>query len=482
MTSTLPPPPPRSEDRVDTPSFALWRISPSTGVLASLGAGGIAIDLGVRHPIGILSFVAVAAMAGAGVRGGWIRGPLARRLALLTLAPASMLVLRDSPWLKTINLAAIAGLLLLAVAVRAEPHPISRALGRLLHPSAAEPVMMSADLALRSARAAAVGRDDLGRRLMRLVRGIALGAPILGALILLLAASDALFRSWLRVPFDPTGLLGHGAVILVGAALTAAFAAQGAWADVRPTRRPRRVVGASEATVVLLGVVVVYAAFVATQVTAIAAGAGYVERSTGLTYSEYARAGFFQLVAAAVFTLVVLVLMRRHRRTTSPRLARRLTALELSTVALTLTVVGVAVRRLFLYEAELGLTMLRFSTIVFALFIGFVFVVCGLWIAGRLRSDAVDIVLVGALVTIIAVNLVNPERLVAQRNIDRFGGTEQLDIDYLVDNLGADAYPAMVGDDRVAARMCSLGLTVDDRPVVFNWSRFRAADALDSTC
>ena len=143
---------------------------------------------------------------------------------------------------------------------------------------------------------------------------------------------------------------------------------------------------------------------------------------------------------------------------------------------------GVAVRRLFLYEAEFGLTVLRFSTIVFAVFIGFVFVVTGWSVAGRLRHDAVAVVTVGALFTLVAVNVVNPEELVAERNIDRFGGTDQLDIDYLVDNLGADALPAMLADPAVAARICTQPPAVDDRAIVFNWSRARAAEALAAAC
>ena len=126
--------------------------------------------------------------------------------------------------------------------------------------------------------------------------------------------------------------------------------------------------------------------------------------------------------------------------------------------------------------------MLRFSTIVAALFIGFVFVVTGLSIAGRLRHDAVAVVLAGALVTLVAVNVANPERIVAERNIDRFGGTGRLDVDYLVDHLGADALPAMLTEPVVAARLCATRSEIDDRPIVFNWSRARAADAHSTAC
>lgn len=482
MTSTLPPPPPHAADRVARPPD-LWRIRPSTRLLVSLGAGGVAFDLGVRHPAGILSVVALALVAGAGRSGDWVRGPLARRLTALSLVPAAMLILRDSPWLTTLNVAATLALLLLAAMVRTEPDPIGRALGRILDPIAAlEPAVRSLDLAAASARGAVAGHDRLGRRLLRLGRGLAVAVPVVFTLGALLAASDALFRSWLSVPVAADTVFGHGAAIAVGIALTMALAGHGAWAEPRPAGRPPRILGPTEAAVVLVGVVGVYSAFVFSQVIAITSGRAYVERTTGLTYAEYARAGFFQLVAAAVLTLGVLLVVRRYRRSAAPRLARRLRTLELSTVALTLVTVGVAVRRLFLYEAEFGLTVLRFSTIVVALFIGFVFVVTGLSIAGRLRHDAIAVVTLGALATLVAVNLANPERIIAARNIDRFGGTAELDITYLVDNLGADALPAMLDDPAVAAHLCARPPAIDDRVVVFNWSRARAADALATAC
>ena len=481
MTSTLPPP--RAQDRADIDGLTRWRVAPSATLVVSLLVGGAAIDLGVRHPPGLLSLVAVAGLAVAGLRGGWIRGARARGFLAMSFVPAGLMTVRAAPWLILLDLGAVAGLLLLAVTVRPGPRSTARAVGRLTRPGPAlEPAVMSVPLVAASMRATRAGSDAIGRRLLRFLRGLALALPVAVALAALLAAADAVFRSWLDVPFDPGTAVEHGIVIAMGCAVTAVLAGHGAWAGTAPPRVGRRLVGPTEASVVLAGVVAVYTTFVATQIIAIAGGAEYVERTTALSYAEYARAGFFQLVAAAVLTLAVLLLLRRHRRPAGAQPARRLVTLELCTVGLTLVTVAVAVRRLFLYEAAFGLTILRFSTIVFAGFIGFVFVVAGLSIAGRLRHDPVAVVLVGALVTLVAVNLANPERIIAERNIARFGGTERLDVDYLVDRLGADAVPTMLTDAAVAARLCTAGGEFDDRTVVFNWGRVRAADAWDDTC
>jgi hypothetical protein len=50
---------------------------------------------------------------------------------------------------------------------------------------------------------------------------------------------------------------------------------------------------------------VLFLTFVAVQLTVLFAGHDHVLRTSGLTYSEYARQGFWQLLAAAVLTLVV---------------------------------------------------------------------------------------------------------------------------------------------------------------------------------
>ncbi|MDW3219840.1 MAG: DUF4173 domain-containing protein [Acidimicrobiales bacterium] len=488
MTSTLPPPPstpppPRAEERLFAPPHDLWRITPGPRLLGGLVLGGVAVDLGVRHPVGALSLVAVALLVAAGRAGGWVQGDLARRLHLLALVPAALLCLRATPWLVPLNVIATLGLLALAAAVRDEPGALGRAVLRLVRPTTAlEPAVLSHQLATRSVAATVRGRDTLARRIVRALTGLAIVAPVAAVLIALLAASDALFRSWISVPFDLPTVTGHLVVVGLGAMMTAALAGHGGWAIVDRVREPRRILGSTEATMVLGVVVAIYAVFVAAQVVAISAGERYVERNTSLDYSEYARSGFFQLLAASVLTLAVLLAVDRWRRRGTEPATRRIRRLELATIGLTLVVVGVAIRRLFLYEAEFGLTMLRLYTIVFAAFIGVVFLVVAAHLQGRLRHHPVGVVAGVALTLLLAMNLVNPEALVARRNLDRFAETDQLDVAYLVDHLGVDAIPTILDDPTARAEVCARAVTIDDRVMVFNWGRVDAARAIDDAC
>lgn len=480
MTSTLPPPPRSTET---WPRDDLWRRTPGRGILGALVLGGIALDLGTRFPAGLMSFTAICVAASAGLVGGWARDRPAAVLLAASLFPAALLIVRDSAWLVPLNVTAATALLLLAAASRPEPGSLGRAVGRMLRPMAAlEPAARSADLVTRAVRSEFSAHDALWPRLRRVLTGAAIGAPVAVVLIALLAASDALFRSWVTAPVDVGFVIGHLLIVLIGATLMAGVAGHGAWARPPLPTTPRALLGPTEATVVLGAVVVVYLGFVVAQVVAIAGGAAYVERTTGLSYPDYARAGFFQLVAAAVITLVVLVLVARHRRHAAPRAARRLLVLSEAIVVLTLVVVAVAIRRLFLYEAAFGLTMLRLYTIVFAAFIGFVFVVVGLFLADRLGHSPLAVVVTGAFGFLLMMNLVNPERIVAERNIGRFGGTPALDTAYLADSLGADALPTLLEDPATAAVVCARSPTLDDRAITFNVGRHRAADAIVEVC
>lgn len=480
MTTTLPPftdvPPP-------PPAPSRWRVSPGPAVLGALGLGGIAFDLLLRHPTGLVWFIALTLMVGASLLGGWVIGRAAHLTLLSALVPALFLVIRDSPWLVPFNLLAGLALIIVAAAMREEPHAFGRAVARLLRPSAlAHPLVRGPELVARSLHATGADHEGSLRQLTRLGLGVLVALPVVGVLLALLATSDALFRSWLTSPIGVTDTIGHIMLILFGAAFFVIPATHGAWRRTRSVPAPNLWLGSAESAIVLAGIAAVYLAFVASQVIAVAAGADYVERSTGLTYSEYARAGFFQLVAAAVVALCVLLLLARYRRPGPAERQRHLRLLETTTIVLILVSVGVAIRRLTLYEAAQGLTMLRLTTMVFASFIGFVFVVVGLHLAGRLRPHPTGVITVGALVVLLGLDLLNPEAVVANRNISRFGGTALFDVDYHVGQLGADAIPAMLTDPQIAAALCARQPEIDDRAVVFNHGRSEAAAALRAAC
>ncbi len=459
-----------------------WAPSPGPRTLGAVALGAVALDLAVQHPVGLATAAALGLVIIGSILGGWGRRAIPRWILLATIGPIVMLMVRESPWLVSLDVFAVVGLVVLAALVRDEPDPVGSAIGRLIRPARVlEPAIRSGDLMAKAVVASVPVRPGFAARMRSVLRGLALGLPIAVVLVALLASSDALFRSMFGFSIEIPHLGEHLTILVAGALASLAVASHACWESSLHRSEVRQPLGSTEVTITLGGIVLVYGAFVVTQIVAIAAGADYVRRTTGLTYAQYARAGFFQLLAAAVLTLAALLLLDRYR-SPAPDHRRRIDLLQQIVVALTLTVVAVAIRRLFLYESEFGLTMLRFSTIVFAAWIGVVFVLCGLKLARRLRPEFPASVLVSAFLVLMTTNFVNPEALVASRNIDRFGGTDRLDIDYLIDNLGADAMPTIISDPDARSHLCLTVTRPDDRPAVFNLARDRAAAVYDEFC
>lgn len=183
--------------------------------------------------------------------------------------------------------------------------------------------------------------------------------------------------------------------------------------------------------------------FVVLQASVLFAGHGYVQRTTGLTYAEYARQGFWQLLAAAALTLVVIaaaVVFADARSQTERRVLRGL----LGVLSLfTLLTVASALYRLRLYETAFGLSRLRLFTEGVAVWLGALFALILLaGVVQRVRRHLARIALAATAVGLLVFSLANPDRLIARRNVERWRETGRLDVRYL-QTLSADAVPAI---------------------------------------
>jgi hypothetical protein len=204
-------------------------------------------------------------------------------------------------------------------------------------------------------------------------------------------------------------------------------------------------------------------------------------RSTGLSYAEYARQGFWQLLVVTGLVLIVVAVAVRYAPVRSR--ADRVTVRVLLGLlcALTLVVVAVALRRLFLYEEAYGWTRLRLWVHAFALWMGLVILLVA--VAGiRLKAAWLPrAVAASGAVGLLALGLLNPDGFIASHDVDRFRHTGSADLFYL-SGLSADAVPAL---DRLPEpqRSCVLrhlseSLRHGDSWTRFNLSRDQARDVL----
>lgn len=294
-------------------------------------------------------------------------------------------------------------------------------------------------------------------------------ADVLGNLIPDVSLGDAPWRIFLF------------AVGLVGA-LTAAYtaAAPVRWDDI--TMRAGKPRGRLEWALPLIVLNLLFAVFIAIQLTVLLGGYDKVMAETHLSYSAYARQGFWQLLWATLLTLLVIALALRWAPRGQSR-DRTLVRTVLGALCLlTLVVVASALRRMGLYVDAYGLTRLRISVAAMELWLGVVLIL--IMAAGMFGARILPrAVAASAAATVLAFGLVSPDGLIAEQNVQRFRSHHTIDIDYLR-GLSADAVPALDSLPE-PLRSCALNeiqqtLRASDAPwYATSWGEARARDILE---
>ena len=264
---------------------------------------------------------------------------------------------------------------------------------------------------------------------------------------LLFLSADAAFAGFAGDLPLPSGasLPGRIAtlVLVLAAALGLGLAARLRGEPSEP--RTRRLLTRAEWVIPLTLLDTLFLAFVIVQLAVLFGGHDRVLRTTGLTYAEYARSGFWQLLAVAGMTFAVIGAVWKLAAVHTRRDGLVLRVLLGALVCLTLVIVVSAFHRLRLYEDAFGLTRLRLLTETTAIWLGCMLVLVGA--AGTLAAVRTRLAPAAVLVTtagLLAFSLGNPDRRIAERNIDRWEAKGQLDVSYLA-SLSADAVPALVG-------------------------------------
>ncbi len=402
---------------------------------------------------------------------GGAPSPANRWLGAAALLFAALVAVRAAPLLTALNVLAALSLLVLHGAL-ARADSLLRLegwrLGLGVARAAIEAAMLPGPLAIAQAARLRVSSGQ-GRALLVVGRGAALAAPALLVFTGLLAMADGIFASYLgdvlslRLPFSLEGLGGH--VVLVGAVtwcvaggLIVALREHPAGALLGPplgslpaegeTQRlspPRslRLLGWGEAVTVLALIDALFAAFMAIQGAYLFGGRSVLER-TGMTYADYARRGFFELVTVACLALGFLwvaALIGRRERLWQLRVFNGLCA---AMVLLVLGMLASAALRMWLYEQAYGFTLLRLLTHSFMAWLAVVlllFLAALLLARPRLFNLGAP---ASALVYVLALNLLNPDALIVRENVARYQATAKLDVVYLA-TLSADAAPQLVG-------------------------------------
>jgi len=192
----------------------------------------------------------------------------------------------------------------------------------------------------------------------------------------------------------------------------------------------------------LYGLVILLATYLGLQARVLFGGVAYLAETAGLTVAEYARGGFFQLVAVAALVLGALFLADRFLSREDADAARRFRAAGLALLALVAVLILSAFARMGLYVRYFGLTDERVYALAGMVWIGVALGWFG-WTVLRGRPERFGYgVLLATVLWVVSLNVINPEALVARVNVARAVAGEAFDAEYH-GRLSADALPVL---------------------------------------
>jgi hypothetical protein len=333
-------------------------------------------------------------------------------------------------------------------------------------------------------------RTDRLRTARAVLLGVVIAAPLLVIFAALFASADQVFGNVLGnlFAFDVTSVVSHTVLFCFWAAITAGYLR---WSLLgRPIALPTAVEGGNvrlglvPLTTALGLLIALFLLFDVVQLRYFFGGAALVQSTTGLTYAEYARQGFFQLVAASALVLPVLLGADFLTRGGPTALVHSFRRLAIVLLALLAVIMASALGRMRLYVDAFGLSEVRLYATAFMILLLGVFAWFAWTVLRGMRQRFGFGVLMQGLGVLAALHVMNPDAFIARTNLNRLHSSAERPFDaaYAL-SLSADAVPNLLDElPRLAApdqRVLACGLvkrwnsdTVDWR--TWNLSRAHA--------
>jgi two-component system sensor histidine kinase BaeS len=288
-----------------------------------------------------------------------------------------------------------------------------------------------------------------GGRYVAVLRGAAWALPMVVLFFLLLAEADPTFEEWrsgaLRALQDLSFLPRLVFWLVLTVLLLGAF---GLAAQLRPAvpvtpgaRRALRLRTATERSIILGSVALLFALFLVLQLNALFGDPGS-RVGSGMTYAQAVHRGFGELTGVVTLTaLLILMLDASALRGDREGSVRVLSAVLLGECLLLL---ASAWLRLLAYEEAYGYSMLRVYVHLYMLLVA-----VGLLLLAREALAQIDThrvlrhAFVAGLVGLALVAYGNVSGWVVERNVERYQRGSALDRNYLVYGTGPDAVPTI---------------------------------------
>ncbi|MCJ7473143.1 MAG: DUF4173 domain-containing protein [Actinobacteria bacterium] len=280
-----------------------------------------------------------------------------------------------------------------------------------------------------------------GRIATRVALGLIISVPLLAVIIWLLSSADIIFKDiFLNIPVSK--IIKHFFVILAVSVYAICFF----WSILKSFDEEKKPAYLKMKwkkildPVVLITIIsllnIVYTVFSVIQFTYLFWGESFVLPSS-YTYAEYARRGFFELLAVSVINFIIILIAVSFIRKENRKVHLASKVLLSLLVGLTFVLLISAFYRMLIYEQAYGFTYRRIFVQAFMVLLFFLFIIniIYIWYA---KLPIIKSYFVMTLMVYIILNFSNVDLIIARNNIDRYIETGQIDIEYLK-GLSSDA-------------------------------------------
>lgn len=410
-------------------------------------------------------------------------------LAPLTLLFSFMVFVRANGLLAFINICLTLYLLLAVVRLARDPSLDFRQFGLLRYVTLAFSTPVA--IVRRSSQfliEALSYRRSPKSSVLPIVRGLLIALPVLGIFLILLSSADPVFKQYIGSLFAFNvnyefvfrfGLVGFIASLFMGAYALMFLPASTPDIEIESEKIGLKL-GNTEAMMVLGSVAGLFLLFVFIQLAYLFGGADQIA-STGYTYAEYARKGFFELIAVAAISLALILTIKKSVTFQAALMSSNLKWLSGILIAEVLVIMLSAHMRLNLYEDAYGFTALRLISHLFIFWLAIAFWLLLMHIIKGDRDQQYSFQLfVSSISFLVLINFINPDAFIARQNINRYHETGKIDLQYL-SNLSQDATPEiahLLSDEKQNVRGSAANILFRQKkytPSTDNWQSVNVA-------
>lgn len=273
----------------------------------------------------------------------------------------------------------------------------------------------------------------------QVVRGILIAVPVLVLFVILFSSADLVFREYVSDIFSfniSDKLFGQTILfLLVAVTFAGVFGLIGRReiADESAGQTPpkQQKFGSIEMSILFGSLNALFLLFIFIQLTYLFGGVGNVIGGN-FTFAEYARKGFFELIAVAGLTLLVLFVAERLLLRDRQMHELRFKLLSGMLIVQVLIIMASAFKRLRLYENAYGFTSARLLSYIFLTWLVVVFALLLYKIFTDRREHFFAFsVFVSIMAFLVFINCFNIDGTVARSNIARYHAKGKIDAAYL---------------------------------------------------